>query len=127
MKRINKKLEQLLKGRYGLDDLGKVLVVASFIVCILGTILGNELIIYLAILGFIFAIYRIMSQQHWERSNENRIYIGYIKLWKLRFDNRKHSCIFMCKRCGKYIRVPRGKGKIQITCTSCGDKTIHRT
>jgi len=127
MKRINKKLNEFLKGRYGLDDLGRVLVAASSIVCILGIILKNELIAYLSILGFIFAIYRIMSQQHWERRNENRIYISYTKLWKLRYENRKYSRIYMCKRCGKYIRVPRGKGKIQITCTSCGDKIIRRT
>lgn len=127
MKKINKKLNEIFKRRYGLDDLGRVLVAASSTVCILGIILGNELITYLAILGFIFAIYRIMSQQHWERSNENRIFINHTKLWKLRYENRKHLRIYMCKRCGKYIRVPRGKGKIQITCTSCGDKIIRRT
>lgn len=66
-----------------------------------------------------------MSRQYWDRSEENRKYMRYVKLWQLKFENRKHSRIFMCKRCGKYIRVP--KGKIQVICTACGDKTIHYT
>lgn len=127
MKKIREKLDKLFQGRYGLDDFGKALLVFSFITYILGIAAQSEMIFSLSIAGFIFFLYRAVSRKHWDRSEENRKYMSYTKLWKLKYENRKYSRIFMCKRCGKYIRVPKGKGKIQVTCTACGDKTIHRT
>ena len=45
----------------------------------------------------------------------------------MRFEMRKEYRIFRCKGCGRNIRVPRGKGKLEITCPLCGRKVIHRT
>lgn len=127
MKKVRKKLDKLFQGRYGLDDFGKALLVLSFITYILGIIFQSEMIFSLSIVGVIITLCRVMSCRHWDRSEENRKYMSYTKLWKLKYENRKYSRIFMCKRCGKYIRVPKGKGKIQVTCTACGDKTIRHT
>ena len=127
MKKMREKLNKVFQGRYGMDELGKTLMVAGFILYAMGAILQSELFFSLSVVVMLLALYRMMSRQHWDRGEENRSYTGYTKLWKLRYENRKHSRIFMCKRCGKYIRVPKGKGKIQVTCTACGNKTIHRT
>lgn len=51
----------------------------------------------------------------------------YIELVKMNFEQRKTHRIFMCKACGKKVRVPKGKGKIEITCPSCGNKMTHHT
>ena len=47
--------------------------------------------------------------------------------YKLKYDQRKEYNIFKCKSCGRKVRVPRGKGKIEVTCPICGNKKICRT
>lgn len=127
MRKVKEKLAKMFQGRYGLDELGGMLMMFSLAVYLLGVALKNAMVFFLSIAGIITVFYRVMSRQYWDRSEENRKYMRYVKLWQLKFENRKHSRIFMCKRCGKYIRVPKGKGKIQVICTACGDKTIHYT
>lgn len=39
----------------------------------------------------------------------------------------KNHKIFQCGKCGQMIRVPKGKGKIAITCPSCKQEFIKRT
>lgn len=127
MKRLKEKWNKLFQGRYGIDELGKCIAVISICLYVLGNVLQNGSILLLSMLGLFIAFYRMMSRQNWDRMEENRKYMSYIKLWKLRYENRKYSRIYMCKRCGTYIRVPKGKGKIQVTCKKCGDRSIHRT
>lgn len=127
MKKIREKIDKMLQGRYGIDEFGRMLVIVALGLYVIGAVLQNQWIFSLSIFIIIIVIYRMMSRQHWERGEENRSYTRGLKLWKLRYENRKYSRIFVCKKCGRFIRVPKGKGKIQVTCTSCGDKTIHRT
>lgn len=127
MKKLREKLDKFFQGRYGQDDLGKAILIFSLLTYVLGVVIQNKLILLLSVMELIIVLYRALSRQYWNRSEENIRYMSYIKLWKLRYENRKHSRIFICKRCGRYIRVPKGKGKIQVTCTVCGGKTIHYT
>ena len=39
----------------------------------------------------------------------------------------KEHRIFRCPKCDKRVRVPRGRGKIEITCPHCGNKFIKRS
>lgn len=114
-------------GRYGVDALGKTLLLFCTILYIIAMILQSSLLMTFAMFGLFFELYRMMSRQIWDRSEENRKYNQYIKLWKLRYKERNVSKIYMCKSCGKMIRVPKKKGKIQLTCPVCGFKSIHRT
>lgn len=127
MKRIREMIDRAFRGRYGLDELGKTLVILALIIYLAGVFSQSGILVSLSMAGILFAFYRVMSRRHWDRSEENRKYMSFVRLWKLKYENRKEYRIFMCRRCGKYIRVPKGKGKIQVTCTACGDKSIHRT
>lgn len=127
MEKLKRIISNCFKGRYGIDSLGKTISMISIVIYLIGSLLQNTILISLAMVGIIIALFRILSKQRWDRSEENRRYQRYIKLWKLRYEGRKDSRIFMCRSCGRYIRVPKGKGKIQVTCTVCGDKVIRRT
>lgn len=127
LKNLKDKINRFFQERYGLDELGKFLIIINLITYILGVFWHSYLILGISVSCMIFLLYRIMSRQHWDRSEENRKYMSYVKLWQLRYEHRKSARIYLCRRCGRYIRVPKGKGKIQVTCTVCGDKTIHRT
>lgn len=127
MKKIREKINKFFQGRHGMDELNLTVILVSIIIYMIGCALKNGMLLILSLGGIIFVVYRAMSKQEWDRNEENRQYIRYIKLWKVRWQERKTSRIYMCKSCGRMIRVPKGKGKIQVTCPSCGSKKIWRT
>lgn len=127
MKKIKDKMKRLFQDRYGIDELGKALLILGAVAYVMGVILQNGMFWSVALFALIYAMYRMMSRQHWDRGEENRRFTRYVKLWKMRWQERKTSRIYVCNRCGKMIRVPKGRGKIQITCPQCGSKTVKRT
>lgn len=127
MSKFTDKVNRFFRGRYGVDELGKLIMIVCTVVYLIGLFLKSSSITVFAMLGYIYCFYRILSKKHWERSEENRKYMRVVKLWKLRFQERKTSRIYMCKSCGKYIRVPKGKGKIEVRCRNCGYRSIRRT
>ena len=42
--------------------------------------------------------------------------------WKEDLEDHRHYRYMKCPNCGKELRVPRGKGKIRVTCKQCGEK-----
>ena len=40
--------------------------------------------------------------------------------WRVKMEQRRQYKIFRCPSCGIKLRVPRGKGKIKVTCRQCG-------
>ena len=127
MNKLKEKIDRFFQGRHGLDELGVCTYIVSIVLYLLGGIIQNEVLLSLGILVFIWSLYRALSKQEWDRNEENRKYVRYLKLWKVRWQERKTSRIYMCKSCGRMIRVPKGKGKIQVTCPSCGNKKICRS
>lgn len=127
MKKFSKKINKFFQERYGMDELGKMIIMTSVVIYIIGVLGKSPYILSVALVGVFYELYRMMSKLRWERREENRGYMRYVKLWKRRYRERKHSRIYMCKSCGRFIRVPKGKGKIQVTCPTCGYKTIYRT
>ena len=127
MNKLKEKIDRFFQGRHGLDELGVCTYIVSIVLYLLGGIIQNEVLLSLGILVFIWSLYRALSKQEWDRNEENRKYVRYLKLWKVRWQERKTSRIYMCKSCGRMIRVPKGKGKRQVTCPSCGNKKICRS
>ena len=75
----------------------------------------------------IWCYVRIFSRKIAVRSEENRKYLshrnrflGSFRLLKSCFRQRKDYAFFRCPSCREVVRVPRGKGKIRITCPRCG-------
>lgn len=127
MNKIIQWLQRFMQGRYGMDNLGKTLWIGSLIIYLIGGIFQNQFLLSLGWFVMLIQLFRSMSRKHWDRQEENRKYNRYIKLWKLRYKERKTSRIYVCTSCGRFIRVPKGKGKIRVTCTVCGNSSVHRT
>ncbi len=80
-------------------------------------------------------ILRFFSRNIAKRAEENRRFTE----WTYRFRDpnsfrnkrkqarREGKELFKCPVCKKTIRVPRGKGKIEITCPNCKEKFVRRT
>jgi DNA-directed RNA polymerase subunit RPC12/RpoP len=127
LNQIKEKIRRFFTGRYGLDELGKALIGISLILYVIGRFCGNSIIQYLSLIAFIVFFYRFMSRQKYERGEENCKYTRYIRSWKLKYEYRKTAKIYMCSKCGKMNRVPKGRGKVQITCPNCGHSIIRFT
>jgi len=127
MNRIREYLYRFMRGRYGTDEFGKVTLFSSCILCILSSLTEWIILYYIGMIGMIYSLYRCFSKDINTRMIENQRFLKHMNLDKLKFEQRKEYKIFKCKSCGRNIRVPRGKGKIEVTCPACGNKTRHRT
>ena len=131
-------LENWQQSRYGMDEFINLLLCVSAAL-VSGSILLRKftvypLIILLAAAPGIWAIARCLSRNISGRRQENNSYLKFkdeiayqISLRKKTREIRRSYRYFTCKDCKCRYRVPRGRGKIQITCPNCGKKTIRRT
>jgi len=127
MDKIRQFLYKFMQGRYGTDELGKTILIVSVILYIVYAMTGWGILYSLAFAGTVYTLFRSLSKDINKRYMENQRFLKRLNLNKVKFDQRKDYKIFRCKNCGRNIRVPRKKGKIEVTCPVCGNKTIHRT
>lgn len=124
---IKWKLQQFMSGRNGQDELCLTVFGISFVLYVILGLFRLNGLAFITMAGFIYALFRMFSRDVYKRQAENRKFLQEINLIKMRFSQRKTHRIYKCKGCGRKIRVPRGKGKIEITCPLCGRKFVKRT
>ena len=138
MGRLKEKLRSFMTGRYGTDELNRFLGIAGLVLCVLMLIFSNStvgrVLWFLVLAEIAYTLFRSMSRNFSARSEENRKFLqlkgkitGKINLLKRRFKDRKEYRYYSCPQCGKVVRVPRGKGKIRITCPQCANSFIKTT
>ena len=124
--RLSAGFRQFMTGRYGTDKLGMTLLGAALAMSLLGAFIHNpvtNLLLTLAYYGLMFwALFRMFSRNTYARYEENRKFLRFFD----RLKDREH-CYFNCPKCRQTVRVPRGKGKIAITCPKCREKFIKKT
>ena len=99
---------------------------AAMVLVILALFLRNPLVnltAHAAAYALMFwAIFRTFSRNTYRRYQENRKFLMLLD----RIKDRKHKH-FSCPKCHRPMRVPRGKGKIAITCPKCGERFIRKS
>ena len=114
-----------MDGRYGGDKLNMMLLGAGAGCCIFSLFLRLPVSLLFTLCSYVFmfwALFRSMSRNTYKRYRENRKYLMLLQ----RLKDREHR-YFDCPRCHQPVRVPRGKGKISITCPKCKEKFIKKT
>ena len=137
MNKLKEKLYRFMYGRYGSDELSKVLLITMLVCAVLtwftsgivDTVLSMAMWILL-----IYSYYRMFSRNHTKRWAENQKYlsfknsiVGRLNREKNYAQQRKTHRIYACPGCKQKIRVPKGKGKIEISCPKCRTKFIKRS
>ena len=121
-------------GRNGSDQLSVFLVAAALILAVAASVIDSEEIrivvsaVALALAGWAF--FRMLSRNIGKRRAENDTFlslIGQSPEKKARRAERKTHRFFRCPECKEMCRVPRGRGKIRITCPHCGKQFIKRS
>ncbi len=121
------KLARFMTGRYGVDALSKFMLYIAIGCMVIGMIFRNSIFDGFAIILLLIGYFRMFSKNIQSRYNEN------IKYWNIRnrflniFKMRKTHHIYKCPSCKQKIRIPKGKGKIEITCPKCRTQFIKRS
>ena len=110
-----------------MDNLNKALFIIVIILDVICIFIKKRVVYSIFWLVSILFLYRFLSKNLVARRRENDKFQGFTRINKMKYDMRKDYKIFRCKVCGRNIRVPRGKGKIEVTCPVCKNKTVHRT
>ncbi len=128
------RLRRFMIGRYGTDKLNFVAMATAFVLSIIGMLTDIYLfaIISYFILGVV--IYRTLSKNIYKRVEENRKFLALYTPLETRINStfrilkgEKYHKYFRCTSCKQEVRVPRGKGKVEITCPRCKNRFIKKT
>ena len=123
------KFIKFMYGRYGVDELNKTGAFIAIGLSLLGMFFKGWASFAISTLSFlvvIFVVFRTFSKNINKRVMENHKFLAktnkmrnYFRFCKTRFNDRKLYRYIKCPKCKNYSRVPKGKGKIKITCRVC--------
>ena len=133
------KFNKFMQGRYGSDQFARFTMGLALVLVILTLFVSRYssmgfLLDFLGMLCIVYTYYRIFSRDIQKRYEENRKYLEMTAKLRNRFNKeknlmrqRKTHHIYSCPGCGQKIRIPRGKGKIEIECPKCHTRFVKRS
>lgn len=131
---MRQRMMNFMRGRYGLDKFSNFLMWTACIIILLNMFIKSSFISLLGLAVFIYAYVRIFSRNIYKRSSENTWYLNktyrirrYFLKKKDRARIRRTHHIYRCPKCHQNVRVPRGRGRIAITCPKCRHEFIRRS
>ena len=134
---MKEKFIRFMQGRYGVDQLSKFILILGLVFVVISALFNNALSLLTYIVGWVMVIYcyfRIFSRNIPKRYAENQAYLA--KTYKIRtffgkqkniWQQRKTHHIYTCPSCKQKIRIPKGKGKIEVRCPKCGTTFIKNS
>ena len=126
-RRIGDWFRNFMIGRYGSDKLNIYLLGAGIVLMLLGSLFGGKvpLMSWCSLLSYVplfWCIFRMYSRNIEARRRENAAFVNFFN----RLKDKEHR-YFRCPRCRQIVRVPRGRGKINIRCPKCSERFIKNT
>ena len=119
-------MQRFMEGRYGTDKLNMAILCTGLVFSLLASLSPAPIVklafTTIAYALMIIAIIRTLSRNIYKRYEENRKFLLFFQ--KLKDKDHRY---FNCPRCHQQVRVPKGKGKIAITCPKCKEKFVQNT
>ena len=127
-------LRNFMIGRYGPDQLYVALMILALLLMLVSMITGLSVFSIVAYALLLLALLRMFSRNVYKRRAENDRFLRFwwpvrqkiAGIFKPNPDRKTHK-YFKCPACKKVLRVPKGKGRIQITCPKCGERFQKKT
>lgn len=127
-------LRRMLVGRYGTDQLSLALIALYFVLFFLSYIPYCWFLSWIGLLLFAVILFRTFSRNIAKRYHENQVFLRFwnpVKNWfknfRAAFRDHKTHRYYKCPNCKQKLRVPKGRGKIRITCPKCRNQFIKKT
>ncbi|EEG48759.1 hypothetical protein [Blautia hydrogenotrophica] len=131
---MREKFLHFMQGRYGADQLYRVMLIGGAVLVILSNFIFEVFFLLLGWILVVLAFVRAFSKDYSRRYAENQKFLeltGKIRkvFGKQRYvmEQRKDYHIYTCPQCRQKIRMPRGKGKVEISCPKCHTKFIKKS
>ena len=135
---MKEKIIRFMQGRYGIDQFSKFLLIAGLVVIFLSGLFGSRIVgmifYVLAWALIIYCYFRVLSRNVTKRYAENQAFLAktygirsFFQKQKNMWKQRRVYHIYKCPNCRQKIRIPRGKGKIEIRCPKCGTTFIKKS
>lgn len=127
-------LKKLMMGRYGSDQLSMALIIFSIILTLIAALTSFPLLASISYAPLGICLFRMLSKDIAKRRMENykfSILISPVYSWfkkkQKHVEDSKTNRFFKCPNCKANLRLPKGKGKIIITCPKCNTEFSRRT
>lgn len=153
MNRFGMWFANLMRGRYGTDNLNRFLLIVAFVLIIIDMFLRWRLLHLLTVVLLIYIYCRMFSRNINARYRENQKFLQFAARFRKgrsgggygsyggysggtsgnasgfggagKAKDKTHK-ILRCPGCGEKLRVPKGAGKINISCPHCGTKFVKK-
>lgn len=138
-------LRKMMTGRYGADQLSVALFVVYILLYFTAQITRSFILVLLSFIPFALFVFRMFSRNISKRYQENYRFLNWwnpvwvrlrgvlykVQAWfrklSVRWKDRQTHRYYKCPKCRNTLRVPKGRGKIAITCPVCKTEFIKKT
>lgn len=126
-------LRRIMMGRNGVDHLSVTVLALGTLLHFAGLFIQvpllRSLLWMLAYICLFLVIYRTISRNLYRRQAENQRFLaGFARIrsrvalrGRMVREARAYKYL-KCPRCAQRLRVPRGKGRIRVSCAKCGEQ-----
>lgn len=150
--RFRDRLNQFMVGRYGMDAYSRFIsgvamsfIIFSLVMSLFRARVASTVFSYMGVALVVYAYFRIFSRNFNRRYMENQKFLMYSAkaipvitkysfklrntIGKTKYDlqQRRIYHIYKCPTCSQKIRIPRGKGRIQVKCPKCYTEFIKNS
>ena len=131
---MRRRLEQFMRGRYGMDQFGRFIFWSTMICLVVSMFFRSNVLYLLSLFLLIYSYFRMFSRNYAKRYAENQKYLQLTTGVRTKFAGLKRDMkqsktyhIYKCPNCRQKIRIPRGKGKIVVTCPKCRTEFVKKS
>ncbi|MCD8301045.1 MAG: hypothetical protein LUC41_07760 [Clostridiales bacterium] len=147
------RFQNFMSGRYGNDQLNNFLSIVALIIIVVDIFLRINILWLVAVVLLVLIYIRMLSRNTGKREAENDKFLNITSRFRrggggysyggggyqsydrkaeaakrrAHREDMKYYRFFDCPNCGQKVRVPKGKGKIEITCPKCRTNFIRRS
>lgn len=131
---MRQKMQQFMYGRYGFDELSRISLIVTIVFMAVSMFTKKTFFYVLGIVLLVYTYFRAFSKNTVKRQAENQKLLNLRYQARVKQEKRKNHReqkkiyrFYKCPECKQNVRVPRGRGKICITCPKCKKEFIRKS
>ena len=131
---MKEKVQRFMIGRYGFDELSRIFLGLTIALMVVSMFTRNKVIYLISLVLLVYSYGRAFSKNIAKRQQENQRFLNFryhgTAKWgkfKARQEQKKIYRFYKCPQCEQMVRVPKGRGRICITCPKCQTEFIRKS